>query len=53
MKPDEASHLLSGLDWSTAMEDVKAAVEYLETRGCKKIGIVGFCMGGALVSGVL
>nr|KAJ3420760.1 hypothetical protein HK105_005280 [Polyrhizophydium stewartii] len=39
---------MNGLDWHQAVKDVKIAIEYLRTRGVKKVGIVGFCMGGAL-----
>jgi carboxymethylenebutenolidase len=49
-KPDEAGHLMKGLDWNKAMEDVRTGVAYLHSRGVKKVGVVGFCMGGALVS---
>lgn len=43
-KPDEANHLMSDLNWPKAVEDVKLAAEYLISKGCKKVGIVGFCM---------
>ena len=45
---EEASHLLSNLDWQRAVEELGQAVEYLKERGAKKVGAVGFCMGGAL-----
>lgn len=47
--PDEANHLMSSLDWPRAVEDIRNASEYLRSNGCKKVGLVGFCMGGALV----
>jgi carboxymethylenebutenolidase len=52
---DEANHLMSSLNWPLAVEDIKNASEYLRSKGCKKVGVVGFCMGGALTiaSGVL
>ncbi|KAJ3314436.1 hypothetical protein HDV04_000418 [Boothiomyces sp. JEL0838] len=45
---DEANHLMGSLDWPNAIVDVKNACEYLKEKGCEKIGITGFCMGGAL-----
>ena len=29
-------------------EEIKAAVQHLRDQGCQKVGVVGFCMGGAL-----
>ncbi|KXS16714.1 dienelactone hydrolase [Gonapodya prolifera JEL478] len=46
--PDEANHLMDGLDWPNAVEDVRKAVVFLKEKGAKKVGITGFCMGGAL-----
>ena len=46
---EEAGHLSSGLDWQGAVQDIRAAARFLmETRGCAKVGVTGFCMGGAL-----
>jgi carboxymethylenebutenolidase len=45
----EASHLMQGLDWSRALQEIGGAVRYLrDTEGCDKVGVTGFCMGGAL-----
>lgn len=45
----EAEHLMTGLDWGRAAQEIAGAVRYLrEKEGCTKVGIVGFCMGGAL-----
>ena len=30
------------------MQDIQAAVDFLRSKGCKKVGVIGFCMGGAL-----
>ena len=30
------------------MQDIQGAADYLHANGCTKIGVVGFCMGGAL-----
>lgn len=45
---NEANHLFSSLDWPKAIEDIGIAVEYLTSQGNDSIGVVGFCMGGAL-----
>lgn len=46
--PDEAKHLMDGLDWSGAIEDIRGAAQYLKSKGCKKVGVMGYCMGGAI-----
>ena len=44
----EAEHLMTNLDFGdAASQDVRGAVQYLKC-GSRKVGIVGFCMGGAL-----
>jgi carboxymethylenebutenolidase len=46
---EEASHLMDGLDWGRAVTEIGEAVRYLrDTEGSDRVGIVGFCMGGAL-----
>jgi carboxymethylenebutenolidase len=46
--PDEANHLMTGLDFPGAThQDIRGAVEHLRSRG-SKVGVMGFCMGGAL-----
>jgi carboxymethylenebutenolidase len=44
----EASHLMNNLDWNGAITDFQSCVDYLKSCGAKKVGTVGFCMGGAL-----
>ena len=45
----EASHLMQSLDFAdAATQDVRGAAMHLKAEGCKKVGITGFCMGGAL-----
>jgi carboxymethylenebutenolidase len=46
----EAGKLMRELDTLAAMKDVAGAVAYLKAhpRGNGKVGVVGFCMGGAL-----
>ncbi len=47
--PDEANHLMSGLDWPGAVRDIAAALAYLKGQAPDApVGITGFCMGGAL-----
>jgi carboxymethylenebutenolidase len=48
VEKDEANHLFSSLNWIQAVEDIKIATEWLKSQGCQKVGIFGFCMGGAL-----
>lgn len=45
---EEASHLLSKLDWQRAVEEMTQAVDFLRANGAQKVGAIGFCMGGAL-----
>lgn len=40
--------MFNGLDWKGAVEDIQGAVRYLNSKGVEKVGVVGFCMGGAL-----
>ncbi|KAK4526748.1 hypothetical protein GAYE_SCF27MG4665 [Galdieria yellowstonensis] len=48
-QPDEAHHMMTNLDWPGAIDDIAAACQYLkESKQCKKVGIVGYCMGGAI-----
>lgn len=43
----EAEHLMQGLDFvAAASQDIRGAVQHLKAHG--KVGVVGFCMGGAL-----
>ncbi|GAA1567899.1 dienelactone hydrolase family protein [Kribbella sancticallisti] len=44
---DQAVAITSRLDWSTAVSDSVAAVEYLRGRD-EGVGVVGFCFGGGL-----
>jgi carboxymethylenebutenolidase len=46
--PDEANHMMAGLDFAGATsQDVRGCVQHLK-RGSDKVGVGGFCMGGAL-----
>ncbi|GAB2274913.1 hypothetical protein Dimus_009683 [Dionaea muscipula] len=44
----EAQHLMDGLDWQGAVKDIQASVNWLKANGSKKVGVTGYCMGGAL-----
>ena len=47
-KPDEANHMMSGLDFvGAADQDIAGAVKHLAATS-RKVGVMGFCMGGAL-----
>ncbi len=44
----EAEHLMSGLNFADAAgNDIRGAVQFLK-RSSAKVGVVGYCMGGAL-----
>jgi carboxymethylenebutenolidase len=45
---DEASHMMNHLDFQGAThQDIRGAVDHMRAQG-SKVGVVGFCMGGAL-----
>lgn len=48
---EEASHLMGALDFPKAIGDVGEAAKLLKAEGSRKVGIMGFCMGGALSLG--
>lgn len=49
VQAEEAGHLMQGLDWAKAAQELAGAVKHLrEQEGCTKVGVTGFCMGGAL-----
>lgn len=48
VEADEAHHLMTGLDFAdAASQDIRGAVQFLKARS-SKVGVTGFCMGGAL-----
>ena len=48
-KDDEANHLMSNLNFPDAThQDIRGAVQYLQAKQRTKVGVMGFCMGGAL-----
>ncbi|RVT49979.1 dienelactone hydrolase family protein [Rubrivivax albus] len=49
VEAEEAHHLMSNLNFGdAASQDVRGAVQALKARGCPKVGVTGYCMGGAL-----
>ena len=50
---EEAHHLMSNLDFPKAIEEISAAAAHLKAEGAPSVGVVGFCMGGALTMGAL
>jgi carboxymethylenebutenolidase len=48
VEAEEAHHLMTNLNFGdAASQDVRGAVQFLQGR-CSKVGVTGFCMGGAL-----
>jgi carboxymethylenebutenolidase len=48
VEAEEAHHLMTALNFGdAASQDVRGAVQYLKARSAK-VGVTGFCMGGAL-----
>ncbi|MFN2645924.1 MAG: dienelactone hydrolase family protein [Burkholderiales bacterium] len=49
LEANEAKHLMEGLNFGDAAgQDIRGAVQYLKSTGSAKVGVTGFCMGGAL-----
>jgi carboxymethylenebutenolidase len=49
LEAHEAEHLMKDLNFGDAAgQDVRGAVQYLKGSGSRKVGVTGFCMGGAL-----
>jgi carboxymethylenebutenolidase len=47
-EPDEANHLMTGLDFADAtQQDLRGAARHLQTQS-GKVAVMGYCMGGAL-----
>lgn len=50
-EPDEARKLVMAMQLDVAMRDIQGGIEYLKALsevGPKKVGVIGFCMGGSL-----
>lgn len=49
LEANEAEHLMKDLNFGDAAgQDVRGAVQHLKASGSAKVGVTGFCMGGAL-----
>ena len=49
LEANEAEHLMNDLDFGDAAgQDIRGAVQHLKATGSAKVGVTGFCMGGAL-----
>ena len=47
-KPDEANHMMSGLDFVGASDqDIAGAVKHVAAVS-RKVGVMGYCMGGEI-----
>lgn len=49
---DEAHHLMTGLDFGSALQDLAGALAHLK-QSSGKVAVMGFCMGGALTLAAL
>lgn len=45
----KAFALMNGYDADQGVADIQAAIDYLRTAGCAKVGTIGFCLGGRMV----
>lgn len=50
---EEAQHHSGNLDFPGAIGEIAQAAEWLKETGSPKVGVTGFCMGGALTLGSL
>jgi carboxymethylenebutenolidase len=49
LEANEAEHLMNNLNFGDAAgQDIRGSVQYLKSTGSTKVGVTGFCMGGAL-----
>jgi carboxymethylenebutenolidase len=49
LEANEAEHLMTNLDFGDAAgQDVRGAVQHLKATGSSRVGVTGFCLGGAL-----
>ena len=44
----QAFSLMNRFDLDKGVADIEAAIQSLRARGCHKVGVVGFCLGGLL-----
>ncbi|XP_057427543.1 uncharacterized protein LOC130720857 [Lotus japonicus] len=43
-----AKQLFHGIDWVDCVMGIISTTKWLKTNGSKKVGVIGFCLGGAL-----
>ena len=49
LEENEAKHLMDGLNFGdAASQDIRGAVQFLKAAGAPKVGVTGYCIGGAL-----
>ena len=48
---EEAHHLMGALDFPDAVLDIIGCARHLRAEGSPRVGVTGFCMGGALTLG--
>jgi len=49
LEAEEANHLMSNLNWPRAVERLGEVGKHMKDQpGCESVGVIGFCMGGAL-----
>jgi len=48
---EEAHHLMGALDFPDAVLDIIGCARHLRAEGSPRVGVTGFCMGGALTIG--
>jgi len=47
---EEAGSMMNSLDFRGAVEDIRGAVKHLKESGVQRVGMIGFGMGGALIT---
>uniref|UniRef100_A0A0B7AIQ0 Dienelactone hydrolase domain-containing protein n=1 Tax=Arion vulgaris TaxID=1028688 RepID=A0A0B7AIQ0_9EUPU len=50
---ETAGHYVQDLNWKGAVQDVHAFARHLKSLGIKKVGVTGFCLGGAIAIAVV
>lgn len=44
---------MNNLDFKGAIADIRGAAHWLTAHGAKRVGAIGYCMGGALALGAV
>ncbi|KAJ8600281.1 hypothetical protein CTAYLR_000657 [Chrysophaeum taylorii] len=53
VEAEEAHHMMANLDFPNAIREIAQGAAWLKEEGSPTVGVVGFCMGGALTLGAL